>query len=67
MSTSKKSTKKIGRPPKHPSQIKKKVNLSLNQTVREKGDALAYARGLSLSELVEELIRKESARLRGER
>lgn len=49
-----------GRPPKSPDTLKKKVNLTLSGSVREKGDEVAYARGISLSQLVEELIRKEA-------
>jgi hypothetical protein len=58
----KKGARPIGRPPMNPSLVKKKVNISLRDAMRTKGDALAYEEGISLSELIENLIRKEHER-----
>ena len=53
-----------GRPPLPPGRKKLRVNVTLHESVRAKGDELAYAAGLSLSELIERLVEEEDRRKR---
>lgn len=45
-----------------PKRKRKATNLTLSETARVMGDALAESRGMRFSQLVEQLIRRELAR-----